>query len=316
VFDLHHRLQSHADPAAPSRALFRLLIEPVAPLLSAADVQHLVLVPDDILRYVPFAALDDGEHYLVESYALSIATPAGQLIGLGARPLRSAAAFGVSRTPDGRAPLPNVSIELHRVVQVSAADRNGVLPGVILLDRDFTRASATRVLARGYPVVHIASHFVFRPGSLADSYLLLGDGTHLTLDVIKDAGLPLNGVELLALSACDTAVGELTADGRELESFAALAQRQGVRSVLATLWAVPDLSTSIAMARFYRRLAGGRDSLGARAEALQDAQLLLLKGPVATPAGPSAARSPYADPFFWAGFTLLTAGGAFESTPD
>ena len=177
-----------------------------------------------------------------------------------------------------------------------------------MLDGAFTRASAKQALSSGYPVVHIASHFVFRPGSLADSYLLLGDGTQLTLEVIKTDALPLRGVEMLTLSACDTAIGELQADGREIESFAALAQRQGVRSVLATLWAVPDLSTSIVMAKFYGQLAAGPDSLGARAEALRSAQLLLLKGPsIFAPvhAERMAVRSPYADPFFWAAYTLL-----------
>jgi CHAT domain-containing protein len=203
--------------------------------------------------------------------------------------------------------LPNVPIELRRVVRRSPTDRYGAFPGIILLDGAFTRAGAARALASGYPVVHIASHFVFRPGSLADSYLLLGDGTHLTLEVIKTDALPLRGVEMLTLSACDTAVGEADADGREIESFAALAQRQGVRSVLAALWAVPDLSTSVFMARFYASLASDRDSFSSQAEALRDAQLLLLRGP--TPGAADArgrpVRSPYADPFFWAAFALL-----------
>jgi len=304
VLGLHQHLRSRMKVTEPSQALFKLLIAPIKPALSAEDIHQLVLVPDDILRYVPFAALHDGEHYLVELYALSFATPAvAASAGPDSRPLRAAAAFGVSHTPDGKMILPNVPIELHRVVRSSPADRYGALPGVILLDRGFTRASTARVLASGYPVVHIASHFVFRPGSLADSYLLLGDGTHLTLDVIKGAALPLRGVEMLTLSACDTAIGELSADGREIESFAALAQQQGVRSVLAALWAVPDLSTSIVMAKFYGALATGRDSPDARAEALREAQLLLLRGPASADGGTS--RSPYADPYFWSAFTLL-----------
>jgi CHAT domain-containing protein len=75
--------------------------------------------------------------------------------------------------------------------------------------------------------------------------------------------------------------------------------------VLATLWAVPDLSTSIIMARFYAHLAHSPDSFTARAEALQDAQLLLLRGPASSRADRPPAHSPYADPFYWASFTLL-----------
>jgi CHAT domain-containing protein/Flp pilus assembly protein TadD len=308
VLDLHHRMQSRVGAESAAQVLFKVLIAPIASELAAADIHQLVLVPDDVLRYVPFAALHDGHGYLIESYALSLATPAVARNEAGnARPLWTAAAFGVSQTPDGRNLLPNVPIELRRVVRRSPTDRYGALPGIILLDRDFTRASATSALASGYPVVHIASHFVFRPGSLSDSYLLLGDGTHLTLEVIKTNALPLRGVEMLTLSACDTAVGETDADGRELESFAALAQRQGVRSVLAALWAVPDLSTSVFMARFYASLVGGRYSFPSQAEALRDAQLLLLRGPAPGAADPRGrpVRSPYADPFFWAAFVLL-----------
>jgi CHAT domain-containing protein/tetratricopeptide (TPR) repeat protein len=307
VLDLHHNLQSHLNSESAARLAYAWLIAPVAAELTAGAVHHLIVVPDEILRYVPFAALRDGHGYLIESYALSVATPAA---GRGnaaqvARPLRAAAAFGVSRTPDGRILLPNVPVELHRVVRLSPADRFGVLPGIVLLDRDFTRDNAVRALASSYPVVHIASHFVLRPGSLADSYLLLGDGTHLTLDSMKSDALPLQGVEMLTLSACDTAVGEMDADGREIESFAALAQRRGARTVLAALWAVPDLSTSIFMARYYASLASGGNSPMARAEALRDAQLLLLRGPRAIEVGQASMASPYADPFYWATFELL-----------
>jgi CHAT domain-containing protein/Flp pilus assembly protein TadD len=307
VLDLHHRLQSHLSSESAGRLAYAWLIAPLAAELAAGAVHHLIVVPDDVLRYVPFAALQDGHGYLIESYALSVATPGAARSDATplARPLRAAAAFGVSRTPDGRILLPNVPIELHRVVRRSPTDHFGALPGIILLDRDFTRDNAARALASSYPVVHIASHFVLRPGSLADSYLLLGDGTHLTLDALKSDALPLRGVEMLTLSACDTAVGELDADGREIESFAALAQRRGARAVLAALWAVPDLSTSVFMARYYASLANGGNSPMARAEALRGAQLLLLRGPGATEARQARTPSPYADPFFWATFELL-----------
>jgi len=71
----------------------------------------------------------------------------------------------------------------------------------------------------------------------------------------------LQGVALLALSACDTAVGQPGATGREFESFGVLAQRQGARAVLATLWPVSDLSTASFMARLYRE--HGRDTAAA-----------------------------------------------------
>src|SRR5262249_25157271 len=300
-YDLHHGTRSRLEAREAALAVYRILIAPVAAELRAADVHVLVLVPDDVLRYVPFAALTDGSGYLIESYALLVATPATASDVPVNRPWSTAAAFGVSRTPEGHMLLPNVPAELRRVVKSSAADGYGALPGVILLDKEFTRGKAAAVLAEGYPVVHIASHFVFRSGSLQDSYLLLGDGTHLSLDAIKTGALPLNGIGMLTLSACETAVGESEADGREIESFAALAQKRGARNVMATLWEVPDLSTSVLMAKFYGNLTAHHSSSLEYANALRDAQLLLLRGP----AGVRKGRSPYADPFFWAPFILL-----------
>ncbi|HEX8781823.1 MAG TPA: CHAT domain-containing protein [Steroidobacteraceae bacterium] len=305
---MHHRLQSHLHAEAAARTLFRELIAPISSTLALADIHDLVLMPDDVLRYVPFAALQDGQRYLIESFAVSVVTPAAPARGSPPGEVsRTAAALGVSRTPDGQAWLPNVPAELHRVVRQSPSDRYGALPGIILLDRAFTREAARQVLASGYPVVHIASHFVFRPTSLADSYLLLGDGTHLTLERIKDNTWPLRDVEILTLSACDTAIGDADADGREIESFAAVVQRQGVRSVLASLWSVPDLSTSVLMAKFYATLARSRDSDAAHAAAIRAAQLLLLRGPDrgSLASDQATAHSPYADPYYWAGFVLL-----------
>jgi CHAT domain-containing protein len=304
VYALHHGVRSRQEVRVPAKSLYEVLIAPVADQLRAGGIRVVVLVPDSVLRYVPFAALTDGRNYLVETYALLAGTPAS---GSGVGPERawsSAAAFGVSRTPQGQVLLPNVPLELRRIVRHSGEDQYGVLPGVILLDQQFTRDKAAAVLASAPPVVHIASHFVFRSGSLQDSYLLLGDGTHLSLDSIKTGALPLTGVGMLTLSACETAVGEPGADGREIESFAALAQRRGARNVMATLWEVPDLSTSILMAKFYRNLTAHHSSSADYATALREAQLLLLKGPTGASNVPGA-RSPYADPFFWAPFILL-----------
>lgn len=86
------------------------------------------------------------------------------------------------------------------------------------------------------------------------SNLLLGDGTKLTLEDIKNAPDDLfKGVELLTLSACETGVQkERESDGREIDGFAELAQRKGAKSVLASLWKVDDESTSQLMTQFYQ----------------------------------------------------------------
>ena len=192
-----------------------------------------------------------------------------------------------------------------------------------------TAAAMRTALRQHYPVVHIASHFQFRPGNETASFLLLGDGSRLPLSEIKTWPNVFAGVDVLTLSACDTAMGNATADGKEIEGLGVLAQRQGAKAVVATLWPVADASTTMLMQEFYR---GRATHAGLpKIEALQQAQLALLHGqkppelamvheprglltPVAdhsdskVPALPHFTpdpRAPYAHPFYWAPFILI-----------
>jgi CHAT domain-containing protein len=213
--------------------------------------------------------------------------------------------------------------ELQEIIRDPVSNTTaGVLPGTIKLDEAFTASTLLAALRQGYPVVHIASHFQLRPGDEAASFLLLGDGYHLSLSQVKTWPAVLSGVDLLTLSACNTAIGGMGADGKEVEGFAVLAQRQGAKAVLATLWPVEDRSTHEVMQTFYR-LRVTQPGLS-KAEALRQAQLRLFTGPgalttmaseqgrglVSPPHEPAAAlprgvqppQTPYAHPYFWAPF--------------
>jgi CHAT domain-containing protein len=203
-----------------------------------------------------------------------------------------------------------------------------VLPGRVHLDEAFTDAALRAALRQGPPVVHIASHFQLHPGDDTASFLLLGDGSHLPLAQLKTWPQPFQGVELLTLSACNTAVGSRGAEGKEVEGLAVLAQRQGAKAVVATLWPVVDVSTKELMQTFYR-LRERQPGLP-KVEALRQAQLTLLRGsgrPGAAThqesrggvlvadagSGPGATLprfrpdpgAPYAHPAFWAPFVLI-----------
>ena len=131
------------------------------------------------------------------------------------------------------------------------------MPGVIYLNENFSQEAIESALEDEYPVLHVASHFVFKPGTERDSYLLLGDGGRLSLAEVLDNDLDFNSVTLLTLSACQTALGSAGADGREIEGFGWLAQRQGAKAVLATLWPVADKSTATFMSTLYRHMQTG-----------------------------------------------------------
>jgi len=173
-----------------------------------------------------------------------------------------------------------------------------------MIDDTFTEENLKKSLVQKYPLVHIASHFVFGAGNDTDSYLLLGgkdpQGQHLTLaEINDDPDISFNDVELLTLSACNTGVS-IPGDGREIDGLGMLAQRKGARAVMATLWSVFDPSTSEFMRSFYRSWTTG--SMVSKAEALQHAQLAFLLA--ADQADPSA-TPPFAHPYYWAPFILI-----------
>jgi CHAT domain-containing protein/predicted negative regulator of RcsB-dependent stress response len=315
-----------ADPRPQGKELYDLLVAPVQRDLERAGIQTLVWSLDDVLRYVPMAALWDGEHYLAERYRCVVATGAKELLAEPPSTSWRAAGMGASKgkVDEGFRALPAVLDELKAIVREGSPASAGILPGVVKLDEAFTQAALSRALRDGYPVVHIASHYRFQPGYVDDSFLLLGDGSHLSLHQIQS--MDFADVDLVTLSACETAVGSPEANGLEVDGLGMSLQERGAKSVIATLWPVADESTALLMREFYRRREEQPD-LG-KAEALRQAQMALLHGSAKMPRPlqadrgrgdphaaqalpPSAvrfrakAKAPYAHPYFWAPFILI-----------
>jgi len=295
VFEFRQALQDPKSDTLPlARELYRALILPVRSRLETYNVQSLDLSLDGALRYLPFAALHDGQNFLVESYRIELRTSVGSTSDQVASDHERVAGFGVTRSVAGFPALHRVGNELDSIVSSDRPDSHGVVPGIIVLDEAFTAERLGRELTDGYALVHVASHFVVRPGRLSESYLLLGDGNRLTLERLKRGEISFLDVRLLALSACSTAVGEPDATGAEFESLSALAGRLGAHQVLATLWPVADSSTSILMASFYRRRQQTQhDTIGALAQA----QRTMLNA--------GDRHGPYSHPYYWAPFVIF-----------
>jgi CHAT domain-containing protein len=319
--------QPHHNPLPQAKELYRIVCAPIEADLEQAGAKTLMISLDGTLRYLPVAALNDGKQYVAEKYALAIYTAAAGL-DIKDKPSKKwqVAGLGLSKAVRHLSPLEAVPVELEGIVRrKDSTDKDGVLPGVIYLNEAFTLEAMKSVLDEEYPVLHIASHFEFRPGTEQNSHLVLGDGAPLTLAQIKEEDYDFGGVELLTLSACNTAVGGAKADGSEVESFGTLAQDQGAKGVLATLWPVADVSTGLFMQNLYR--IRQKENL-TKAAALRKAQVMFIRGQ--TPAAKdqrgakrgkvihSAKRTsqkqntftpdpkaPYAHPHFWAPFILM-----------
>ena len=318
---------SSADAHPMAELLYTKLIEPLASDLDQAKARTLMLSLDGVLRYVPFGALEHEKKYLAESYASAIFVEAAAAqIKDTRKPEWRVAGLGLTESKPGFPPLPGVRAELEGIVR-EKNETTGLLPGIIRLDADFTADSLRSSLATSYyPVLHLASHFQFQPGNEDESFLLLGDGGHLTLAQLRKGTYKLAGVDLLALSACDTAKGggnnsqKIGAQGQEVEGMAVTAQNRGAKSVLATLWAVADASTALLMREFYRQTQVPGLT---KAEALRQAQVRLMRGVIKPTAeqGERGARlesdtpesgtdiagngKSYSHPFYWAPFILM-----------
>ncbi len=312
------------DPLPLAQELYKILVAPLAKDLKAAKAETLMWSLDGVLRYVPIAALHDGDKYLVERWRNVVFTPASQT-RLKDEPSRNwqVLGLGVTKSHGERIPaLPGVAEEMRGIIKVAGATF-GVLPGTIKLDEQFTQEAMLTGLRQRPPVVHVASHFQFKPGNETDSALLLGDGQFLSLAQIKALPNVFSGVELLTLSACNTATSGSGATGKEVEGFGVLAQRQGAKAVIASLWPVADRSTKNLMQEFYK-LREAKANI-TKAEALQQAQIKLLRGALQVTGEALAARAithatdtttnlpkfkvdpkaPYAHPCYWAPFILI-----------
>jgi CHAT domain-containing protein len=247
--------QPEWDPRPRAQAVYQELFGPIEGDLNAQHASTILLALDGPLRAIPPAALWDGTQYVVQKWTTCLFTPAS-LERLEATPAATPTvlAAGVSEPQDGNVALPGVETELNAIVR-DPANPQGLLPGVSLLNGRFTEESLLADLATKtspHPsLLHLASHFRFGDSD-TDSYLLLGDGGHWTLGDIKAAPAGLfEGVDLITLSACETATSGSDRSGHELENFSVLAQRKGATAVLATLWPVDDAATSAMLPRFY-----------------------------------------------------------------
>ncbi len=119
---------------------------------------------------------------------------------------------------------------------------------------------------------------------------------------------------LPSAAACNTATGGAGADGKEVEGFAVMAQRQGAKAVIASLWPVADRSTRVLMQDFYLRRST-QAGIG-KAEALRQAQVGLLRGDEKVAEVGKAGRgigvnlgiggkTSHAHPYYWAPFILI-----------
>jgi len=291
---------------APAQQLYRWLVQPIEAELQTKGIGNLAFIADAGLRFIPFAALHDGQQFLIEKYSLGL-MPSFGLTNPRFASLKQARilAMGASEFAE-KQPLPAVPTELSAITR-------GAQTGRTFLNQEFTLTNLqTQRQQEPFKIVHLATHGEFQPGALDNSYIQLWD-TRLRLNQLRQLSWNNPPVELLVLSACRTALGSEEAE----LGFAGFAVQAGVKSALASLWSVSDEGTLGLMTEFYRQL----ELVPIRAEALRQAQLAMVQGRVRIENGrlydsmgkeitlpPTLAdlgSINFRHPYYWAAFTMI-----------
>ncbi len=275
----------------PASQLYDWLIRPAQQYLTP-QTKNLVFVMDGALQNMPVAALYDRsrQEYLIDRYPIAM-TPGLKILGAKKSMARQSGILiggltGKSKNDgDGNRgniyePLTHAQAEIKGIKSLFARSTE-------LIGDNFTQENIQRVLATSnYSIVHLATHGRFSSDA-NQTFILTHDGKKIDLNGLRSIlqQRQEGSIELIVLSACETATG----DKRAALGLAGVAIRSGAASTLASLWAVDDGATSELMQQFYGALTG-REGVS-KAEALQVAQ--------------KSIRQQHEHPYYWASFVLL-----------
>ncbi len=313
-------LQDPTRDARPTaQKLYTWLIKPLEADLQAAKPKTIIYAPDGPLRYIPLAALYDGQKWLVQRYAINNITsksvddlttkPEGKLRVL-------AGAFGTTdqqvRFAGQTVPFRGLAFTVKEVKALAQR-----LPGTVeLLGQAFTPTATTRQMNE-YTIVHLATHASLVPEA-GNSFIVFGNGT--TTSLIDIEAWTLDAVDLIVLSACETGLGgKFGKNGEEVLGLGyQFTKKDKAKAAIASLWSVNDGGTQVLMDAFYANLQAGKT----KAEALSQAQVTLITGKAEASGSdraatlvtrwqgqlPSKVINQLNHPYYWAPFILIGNG--------
>jgi CHAT domain-containing protein/Tfp pilus assembly protein PilF len=282
-----NQAESLIYPGLPE--LYEILIKPISDLLPSSPNEHIVLIPQESIFQVPFAALvDNNGQYLIEKHTI-LSAPSIQILGLTQEQAKKKRGHGKgylivgnpSPMPQKLAPLPASEQEAKTVAQLFQTSA--------IIGEQATRSKIWNQLSNKQ-LIHLATHGLLEYENMDEldalGALALapsdGDNGFITANDILKTHL---NAELVVLSACNTGSGKITGDGVLGLSRSWIAA--GTPSIVVSLWAVNDESTSFFMTNFYKSLKEQKD----KSLALRKAMLTTMKK--------------YPSPKQWAAFMLI-----------
>jgi len=293
---------SSEDYLPAAQSLYDWLIRPIESDLESAEIKTLVFVMDGSLRSIPISVLHDGKKFLVQKYAVAT-VPSMSLVNLQLRDRRrnSILAMGLTEKMQGFSEIPNVGIEVNTIA-------SQILEGKSFLNQSFTLENLIKQQQqKNYGIVHLATHAQFL-SSTADGAFIQMWNERLSLDRLRTIEFGQEPIEMLVLSACQTAVGQNL-------GLSGVAIIYKAKSVLASLWKVDDAGTTPLMLSFYHNYPTAKS----KAIAIQQAQISLIEGTVKIenqkvvgianlppiPLQQVAGEIDLKHPYFWSSFILV-----------
>ncbi|NEQ99005.1 MAG: tetratricopeptide repeat protein, partial [Cyanothece sp. SIO2G6] len=263
-----------SNPIPNARRLYTWLVDPIAADLEAAGADTILYAADGQLRYIPLAALHDGNQWLTQRYTINHITAASltdfsrgenrdlQILAGAFSDVGKTHSFTIGDKQFHFNGLPFAGMEVEAIA-TEIPDTQAYF------DQDFSRANVEPQMG-DYSIVHFATHAEFVPGLPHESFILFGNGDRVSLRDISNWQLP--NTDLVVLSACRTAVSGELGGGEEILGFGYQVQRTGARAAIASLWYVDDSGTQSLMTTFYTALQNGYSET----EALRQAQIALI----------------------------------------
>ncbi|MEX0290270.1 MAG: CHAT domain-containing protein, partial [Flavobacteriaceae bacterium] len=304
IRNIHEGLSSTTLPAEELGKLSYVLYQKiVAPALSDnSQGKGLLVLPDGLLNYIPFGALNtsaDTLQYLIEATPIAYSNSATLLGQLNERKFRSNSVLGFAPSfEEGRErqeanlllPLPHNTSEVTEVLKSFKGDAYTA-----------TQASLKNCRARfpEYGILHLATHAIYDDSRPEYSYLAFTPEEDEYLLYVRDLYQLELDAALVTLSACESGIGELKGG----EGFMSLARGffySGASSIASTLWKINDASSATLMGTFYQQLAEGQT----KDKALQNSKLAFLK---------ANRQNALSHPYYWSAYVV---SGNMDAIPE
>ena len=270
-----------ADVEARARGLYRKLLGPAEAALAG---RRLVIVPHDVLHYVPFGALrTPAGQWLVEAHGLATVPSASVLKFLADKGAQASDRVLAVGNPDLG---PSMALRFAEREARAVGERYPTTSTVLV--RADASKSRVKQLAAQSGLLHFAVHGeLSETDPLASALLLTPERADDGRLEVRELLVMQLDARLVVLSACETGLGKLSR-GDELVGLQRAFLYAGTPDVVTTLWKVDDRASFLLMRAFYERLAAAGPM-----EALRAAQRGLM---VDLP-----------HPFAWAAFVLTGA---------